>query len=141
MKPRKPTFVVLHCSDTPDNPSSQGYNTTMADIDKWHKAQGWKKIGYHWVIHRDGTPWIGRREDETGAHCKGHNAGSIGVCLIGRRVFTADQMDTLYSLYMQIKARHGIEAKNWYGHYELDKAGKTCPNLDMDEIRAKLEAL
>lgn len=136
----KPEFCILHCADTPDNPTSAGYNTKAKDIDGWHRQNGWKSIGYHYVIERDGAIRIGRPETQVGAHCRGKNAKSLGICLVGRRVFTDAQMDALFALYLQIKARHGIDSKQWFGHYEFNK-DKSCPNIDMNSFRERLQAL
>ena len=58
-------------------------NTDAAEIDRWHRERGWLKIGYHFVIKRDGTIEEGRHVDEVGAHAKGHNSTSVSVCMIG----------------------------------------------------------
>ncbi len=75
---RKIDLIVVHCSATPE-----GKDYTVDDIDLWHRQRGFKKIGYHYVIYRDGTIHAGRPENEIGAHVKGYNANSIGVCYIG----------------------------------------------------------
>lgn len=75
---REITEIIIHCSATPE-----GKDFTAADIDRWHKERGFKKIGYHYVIKLDGTIELGRPIDEVGAHCSGHNQGSVGVCYIG----------------------------------------------------------
>ena len=74
------TMIVIHCSAVrPDQTSS------AAQIDTWHRRDNhWKfGIGYHYVIRRDGTIESGRPEWMVGAHCKNHNAHSIGVCYEG----------------------------------------------------------
>jgi len=48
-----------------------------------HRARGWKKIGYHYVVYRDGSVHEGRPVNEVGAHVYGHNANSIGVVYVG----------------------------------------------------------
>ncbi len=40
-------------------------------------------IGYHWVIERDGSAKQGRALVDWGAHVKGHNHESVGICLVG----------------------------------------------------------
>ena len=73
-------MIVIHCSAVrPDQTSS------AAQIDSWHRKDNhWKLgIGYHYVIRRDGTIESGRPEWMIGAHCKNHNAHSIGVCYEG----------------------------------------------------------
>lgn len=75
---RTVTLIVVHCSATP-----QGSDFHATDIDRWHRAKGWKMIGYHYVVNLDGTIEKGRPESMVGAHCKGHNEHSLGVCYIG----------------------------------------------------------
>jgi N-acetylmuramoyl-L-alanine amidase len=135
-----PTFVVLHCSDTPDNPSNAFYDTRPEDIDKWHKARGFKRIGYHYIVTRDGEVHAGRPPEVEGAHTRGRNTGSLGICLVGRQLFTPEQMDALYSLYFRLKEQYGIESKNWYCHNEFDPS-KTCPNIHGSDLRERLEKL
>ena len=74
------TMIVIHCSAVrPDQTSS------AAQIDSWHRKDNhWKLgIGYHYVFRRDGEIESGRPEWMVGAHCKNHNAHSIGVCYEG----------------------------------------------------------
>ena len=78
---RKITEIIVHCSATPE-----GKDYTVQDIDRWHRARGFKCIGYHYVIYRDGSIHNGRPVEQTGAHCQKHNANSIGIC--GHRDFT-----------------------------------------------------
>lgn len=74
----KITHIVLHYSATYED-----QNLTVKDIDKMHKARGWKGVGYHWVIRRDGVIEQGRPESQVGAHVGGQNTGKIGICCIG----------------------------------------------------------
>lgn len=72
------TLLIIHCSAVrPDQTSS------AKEIDAWHRRLGWKGIGYHYVVRRDGTIETGRPEAQVGAHCSGHNKHSIGVCYEG----------------------------------------------------------
>lgn len=75
---RQINLIIVHCSATPE-----GRDVTAADINKMHIARGFKKIGYHYVVRLDGTVEKGRNENEIGAHVKGYNANSIGVCYAG----------------------------------------------------------
>lgn len=70
--------VFLHCTAT-----REGQDIDAATIKKWHLAQGWKDIGYHFVIRLDGTIEIGRAESIVGSHVAGFNTGSIGVVYVG----------------------------------------------------------
>ena len=67
--------IIIHCSAT-----QEGKEISAATIDEWHKKRGWRGIGYHYVIGLDGMIEYGRPITETGAHVKGHNKGSIGIC-------------------------------------------------------------
>lgn len=123
---RKITKHIIHCSDSPDD-----RKVTVADIDQWHKERGWKGIGYHYVIYRDGSVHYGRFENEVGAHCKGHNSYSIGTCLIGRETFTEMQFTALKKLHRELDERYpGIKS---FGHRDFDKH-KTCPNFNVNEV-------
>ena len=77
---RKITGIVVHCSD--NLPTS---SITAADIDRQHRREGWKGIGYHFVILPDGTIETGRQLEVPGAHVSGYNDHTIGICYIGGR--------------------------------------------------------
>lgn len=71
--------IIIHCSA--NGPTSK---MRAADIKRYHmQERGWDRIGYHYVIPRDGTLEVGLAEEVAGIHCSGHNARSIGVCLVG----------------------------------------------------------
>ena len=128
---RKITKIIVHCSATPE-----GHDYTVADIDRWHKQRGWKGIGYHFVIYRDGSVHPGRKIEEIGAHCTGQNADSIGICYIGgvatdgktpKDTRTPAQKAALRSLINELKAKFpGITV---HGHREF--ANKACPCFDV----------
>ena len=75
---RRITEIMIHCSAT-----RAGRDYRAADIDKWHRQQGFAEIGYHFVVDLDGTIEVGRGIEKVGAHCRGHNAQSIGICYVG----------------------------------------------------------
>ena len=87
--PRKITDIVIHCSAT-----IEGKVFRAKDIDLWHKKRGFRKIGYHFVVDLDGTIEQGRPLREAGAHVKGHNANSIGICYIGGLDSKGKEKDT-----------------------------------------------
>lgn len=118
--------IVVHCADTPAS-----MNIGADEIRVWHvDGNGWKDIGYHYVIRRDGTLENGRPESDTGAHVAGHNADSIGICLVGGKPganFTRQQWATLEKLVngLTVKYPHAMVM----GHRDLDP-GKRCPTFD-----------
>ena len=67
--------IIIHCSAT-----REGQQIPVDTIRDWHLAKGWNDIGYHFYIDLDGTINKGRDIDKIGAHCKGHNRNSIGIC-------------------------------------------------------------
>ncbi len=127
-----PEILVIHCSATKNEISYD-----IEEIRKWHLQRGWKDVGYHYVIKRDGTIQMGRLETEVGAHVRGHNQNSLGICLIGNDNFTSKQYTSVDRLYRDICSRYSIMPDDVYGHYEFTDE-KTCPNLEMDSLRERL---
>ena len=137
--------IIVHCSATKpewmeDRPTSE----KVAEIRRWHMDRGWSDIGYHYAIDRDGTIADARPVSRTGAHVKGHNTGTIGVCLIGghgsdandlpSEHFTAAQLSALRAHIDYLKAHHhGI--KKVSGHNEY--AAKACPGFRVGPWLAK----
>lgn len=75
--------AILHTSATPGCWHQGKTASQMRDeIHRWHRARGWRGIGYHRVIAPDGTIAVGRSLWEVGAHCKERNRGTVGICLI-----------------------------------------------------------
>ena len=122
--------IIIHCSATKKNK-----DYTVADIDRWHRARGFRKIGYHFVIYRNGDIHVGRSLSEIGAHCKGHNAISIGICYIGglskdgkpKDTRTIEQKAALLDLITQLKEE--FPHATIHGHNEF--SAKACPCFDV----------
>lgn len=119
---RKINKLIIHCSDT-DAPH------TAEDVNRWHiQDNGWDAIGYNYFIEQNSFLSAGRPLWQVGAHCKGHNSDSIGVCLAGREKFTVKQFARLAELIEDLQIMFPeIEI---FGHSDLD-SGKTCPNFDV----------
>ena len=105
-------------------------------------GNGWSDIGYHYVIRRNGSLEIGRDLEKNGAHCKGHNKNTIGICLIGgvndkgtpQDNFTPNQYDTLESLLENLVFREYVEGGAYIkGHNELCDGKKACPSFNVQE--------
>ena len=119
-------LIVIHCSDTPNN-----QNISAIDIHKMHLGFGWDGIGYHKIICRDGKIQVGRPEYWIGAHTKGKNNESLGVCLIGKSDFTEAQYNALEKVLKEWKQKHPqAEIK---GHSQAIQTEKTCPNFDVEK--------
>ncbi len=134
--------IIIHCSD-----SLWG---SEEEIKKWHLERGWVNTGYHFVINNgwikpdlylfsmDGSVEVGRQIDgdlfvsdnEIGAHALGYNKDSIGICLIGKDVFTSSQLNSLIYLVEDLCIKFSIKISNVKGHRDIDNK-KTCPNFDV----------
>ena len=117
-------LLVVHCSDTNNN-----QNLTAIDIHKMHLKFGWDGIGYHKVINRSGRIENGRPEYWIGAHVKGNNETSLGVCLIGKDKFTKKQFISLKKVLDKWQSLY--PKANIVGHRDIGNTMKTCPNFDV----------
>ena len=100
-------------------------------------------------IYRNGTVATGRDIAEIGAHCKGHNASSIGICYIGglasdnrtpKDTRTTEQKVSLLSLTRFLKGKFPNAAvighrdtspdTNSNGIIEPSEWLKACPSFD-----------
>jgi len=118
------SLLVVHCSDTANNEK-----LSAIDIHKMHLGFGWDGIGYHKIINRSGKIENGRPEYWVGAHVKGKNDVSLGVCLIGKDNFTKNQLASLKKILKQWIVKYP-NAKI-VGHKDIGNTKKTCPNFDV----------
>lgn len=127
----KKKLIVIHCSATPPD-----MNIGADEIHRWHvKDRGWSDIGYHHVIRRNGVLEKGRSLTRSGAHAKGHNKDSVGICLVGgvdenqnpSANFSPGQMITLRTLVDTLGDIYpGIAIS---GHRDLPGVSKACPSF------------
>jgi N-acetyl-anhydromuramyl-L-alanine amidase AmpD len=126
--------LVVHCSATPPK-----MDIGASTIRRWHINKGWSDIGYHYVIRRNGQIELGRPETRQGAHVKGYNKDSIGICLIGgvdeyndpENNFTDAQFTTLGGLLMGLTSKYP-NAKV-LGHRDFPNVAKACPSFNAPE--------
>jgi len=116
-------YIIVHCSDSPDD-----RDISAETIHSWHLERGFDGIGYHYVIKRSGAIENGRPEYWSGAHCRGYNNTSIGVCLVGNSDFDDAQFDSLNMLLGELKDRYPSAVI--LGHCDIDP-NKTCPNFNV----------
>lgn len=132
MKPQDVRYLVVHCSASP--PSAK---VDAKVIDRWHRERGFLRIGYHFVICRDGTVQEGRRTSEVGAHAEGFNSRSIGICLVGgvnraggaEDNFTPEQKEQLALLLKSLRME--FPNAEVLGHRDLPNVKKDCPSFDV----------
>ena len=117
--------IIVHCTATP-----KGRDVSVEEIDRWHKARGFRCIGYHYVV-------------EIGAHCTGQNRNSIGIVYVGglsedgKRPMdtrTQDQKVALVRTIAELKRKY--PGAMVHSHYEF--AAKACPCFDAAEEYADL---
>ena len=123
--------IIVHCSAT-----REGENFDVAEIRKWHvEGRGWSDIGYHFYIDLYGQIHKGRDIAKIGAHCKGHNRNSIGICYCGgveadgktpKDTRNTEQKEALLAVLRTLKAMF----PNAVIHSHRDFANKACPSFD-----------
>lgn len=134
---RKIEHIVIHCAATKPE-----MDVDAARIKRWHLKKGWADIGYHFVIKRNGVVEQGRDRDrdgnvleEVGAHARGYNRSSIGICWCGgyggednRTIEQQTSMETLVKLLHEIYPDAKI-----LGHRDFAGVQKSCPSFDVYE--------
>ena len=124
-----PQGIIIHCSAT-----TADMDIGRDEIDRWHRTRGFSRIGYHWVIRRDGSIEAGRPPSVTGAHTKGFN-NHLGICMVGGidenvnadANFTAAQWEALDNLVRGLTTAYPEIPV--HGH--RDFANKDCPSFDV----------
>lgn len=129
-------YLILHCSATRSN-----NDYTAEQLLRDHLARGFRTVGYHFYIRRDGTMTQHRHLLEVGAHCRPFNRCSIGICYEGgldeqgnpadtrtpqQRERIATLLKSLRRLFPNAKVR---------GHREMPGVKKDCPCFDCEEYR------
>lgn len=134
-------WIVIHYSATPVERV-----TTIADIDAMHRARGFNEIGYHIYIRRSGLVEHGRDLSqagrfETGAHSKGENSQSVGICYQGGVTLaepdtgfdsrTAAQVSAMIREIRALLVR--FPNAKVVGHRDMPGAATQCPGFDVIE--------
>ena len=123
--------IIVHCSAT-----REGENFDVAEIRRWHvEGRGWSDIGYHFYIDLYGEIHKGRDIAKIGAHTKGQNRNSIGLCYCGgveadgktpKDTRNEEQKQALICVLRTLKAMY----PNAVIHSHRDFANKACPSFD-----------
>lgn len=136
---RKIKCLILHCSATPE-----GNEIKTETIRNYHiKGNGWKDIGYHYVIELDGVVKNGRPVEQVGAHTKGHNSNSIGICYVGgvddkgnpKDTRTKEQKESMFLLVYQLLNLYNLSLGDIYCHNQF--ANKACPSFKIGQFRCE----
>ncbi len=124
---RRINHIVVHCADTP-----RGKYFDIKDIRQWHLARGFNDVGYHFVILLNGTIQPGRELKTIGAHVKGFNSKSIGICYIGGK----DGLDTRTTqqkaslVYLIATMKRIFKKAKVSGHRDFPNVTKYCPSFE-----------
>jgi N-acetylmuramoyl-L-alanine amidase len=134
----KVEWLVVHHS------ASDRATTTKEDIEKWHRDRGFSQIGYHKVIEGDGAIKDGRPESIAGAHAKGANNESLGVCVCGNfeeETPMAAQVDALKQVLTQWCKDHSLDESSIYGHFNVPggETATACPGKNMKAILGSIK--
>lgn len=124
--------IIIHCTATPE-----GRDVSVETIRGWHKGQGWKDIGYHWVVMLDGSVKPGRLESVVGSHVAGRNTGTLGVVYVGGVAkdgktpkdtrTTAQKAALIETVKALIEKYPTIKTVSGHNQY----AAKACPSFDV----------
>ena len=128
--------IILHHS-------ASSIDTTTDQIRLWHTTseeeggRGWSDIGYHFVIERGGEIIKGRPIHRMGAHCKGKNVGSIGICIVGNNMELDDQWEplqiqSLVRLLEILFVMFDLGPEDIYDHRHF--ANTLCPGIDAADL-------
>lgn len=137
---RKINKIIIHCTATPEN-----RHHNVSDIRRWHvNGRGWSDIGYHFLVHIDGTVEYGRPIKKSGAHTLNENKNSIGICYVGgmskdmkkaKDTRTQAQKDSLIKLMHELIYKYNKDM-TIHGHNEF--ANKACPSFNVQKEYANL---
>ena len=126
-------LIVVHCSATRCDRSFPVTALIRCHADRFGFT------GYHYYITRDGTTYQTRHEQLIGAHAKGYNSHSLGVCYEGGLDEQGNAADTrtraqkraLLRLLRRLKKEH--PDARILGHRDLPDVHKDCPCFDASE--------
>lgn len=142
---RKINYIVVHCSATRED-----CPLTVEALRAEHLRRGFRDIGYHYYVRRDGTVTNTRPIALIGAHVKGQNTHSIGICYEGgldaqgnpKDTRTPEQRSVLRLLVHQLLRRFRGDVRvcghrdlspdlNGNGVVEPEEWIKECPCFDV----------
>lgn len=120
-KRKKTNKIILH--------HAQAKVCSVEDIHQWHLKNGWSGIGYHFLVRKDGTIYQGRPLDTIGAHAKGANNDSIGICAEGdfmKEKMNSIQLNALIDLVSYLKNKYHLSIVKRH----KDVASTNCPGTN-----------
>ena len=130
-----PEAIVIHSAAT-----KATMDIDAAWIDNEHQKRGYFGIGYHFFVKRDGTVEEGRPIERWGAHVRGHNDYTIGICYAGglsKRGKAEDnktqaQEDAMAILIADLMVKYEA-ITDVVGHRDLHGTATECPSFEVSE--------
>jgi len=127
-------YIAVHCSAT-----QAKSDIGKKEIDVWHRKRKMFSIGYHYVIRRNGEIEEGRERTTMGAHVRGFNHNSIGICMIGgvdskgkpENNYEPVQFVALKQLLNFLKTEN--PDAEILGHKDFPGVAKACPCFEVKE--------
>ena len=136
----RPEYIIIHHSLTKDSGT-----VSWQAIRRYHMQMlGWRDIGYHYGVERVNGQYeilIGRLPHEPGAHCRGYNSRSLGVCVVGNFDLappSPEQFAAAGRLVRGLMNCYKVPVQNVVGHRRFSR--KSCPgsNWDMGAFRSMI---
>lgn len=129
---RRIRLIVVHCSAT-----RVDVDFGVDDLLRCYLARGFRTIGYHFYITKDGRVYHTRPMAEIGAHARGFNLHSLGICYEGGLGIDGQPTDTRTPAQREALRRVLSELKELFpeaeivGHRQLSgDIHKACPCFD-----------
>ena len=129
-------LIVVHCSATREDKSF-----TEHDLDVCHRRRGFNGVGYHFYIRKNGDIKSTRPLERIGAHSRGFNRESIGICYEGgldaeghpANTLTPEQFEHLEQLLTKLLKL--FPEAQLRGHRDMPgSVPKACPCLDCQSV-------
>lgn len=129
LDPNKVEYIVVHCSATPE-----GLDLNANDINRMHRARNFSMIGYHKVVKLNGAVEDGRPMDRQGAHVRGYNHKSVGICYIGGLDASRKAKDTRTDFQVVAMANEIVSLKKKFPNAKVVGHRDLSPDLDGDGV-------
>lgn len=121
--------LVWHTTATPS-----GRDYTSRQIEGWHLKRKFREIGYHLVVHLDGSVSAGRPFERIGAHVRHFNTGSLGYSYVGGLDHAGKGLDTRTAAQKTTMLKLTEEAVEYYGVSDIKGHRDFSPDLDGDGV-------
>ena len=124
-------YIILHHT-------AASADQTVNQIHSYHLNKGWIGIGYNILVDKYGNTYWGRGIEYRGAHTKGYNDISIGICAIGNMetgIMPEAQKESIKKTIKEVLQYYPSITKI-VGHKDL--AATLCPgkNYPLSEMKA-----